>query len=320
MTFTLEIKKEIVLQGFADKAALQECKKQGAADIYAALSAFLRTSAFLGVKDGVPSFFLVSETEFVAEYVMQQFAECFSFDLQITGATMDRLSGRDKLVMQCPAGKGVGVLTTLGLLKRGDREIKEGISSALVKTDENKISYIKGAFLGGGSCILPTRKSAGYHLEFSFSSKKVAQDFCDLLGYFELIAKLVERKESFVVYMKSKELISDFLALIGAQRTLEKFNAFVEKRDASNNDNRAKNCRAGNADKTAIAAVKQVLAIQKLQQDKSFVELPIPLKMLAKTRLQYPTASLKELAEMLGESKSCINHRIRKLMELASEL
>ncbi len=320
MTFTLEIKKEIVSQGFTDKEALQTKKKRGAADIYAALSAFLRTSAFLGVKDGVPSFFLVSETEFVAEYVMQQFAESFSFDLQITGATMDRLSGRDKLVMQCPADKSLAVLKALGLLKRGEIEIKEGISAALVKTNESKIAYIKGAFLGGGSCSLPTGKSAGYHLEFSFNSKKVAKDFCDLLSTFELIAKLVERKEAFVVYMKSKELISDFLALIGANRSLEKFDAFLERRDAANNDNRAKNCMAGNADKTAIAAVKQVIAIQKLQQDKSFVELPTPLKMLAKTRLQYPTASLKELAEMLGESKSCINHRIRKLLELANEL
>ena len=131
---------------------------------------------------------------------------------------------------------------------------------------------------------------------------------------------MIQRQESFVAYVKSKEAISDFLALVGATHSLKKLTAIVEKRDEANNDNRAKNCMSGNADKSAIAAVKQVVAIRKLHDTADFKEMNEDLKALARARLQHPAMSLKELAEYLGVSKSCINHRMRKLMELAEEL
>ena len=122
------------------------------------------------------------------------------------------------------------------------------------------------------------------------------------------------------MYVKSKELISDFLAIIGVENCLKKFSSLVEKRDKANNDNRARNCIAGNADKAAIAAVKQVVAIEKLKNSSGFGELSSELKVLAKARIENPSMSLQELADKLGISKSCLNHRMRKLMELASEL
>jgi DNA-binding protein WhiA len=122
------------------------------------------------------------------------------------------------------------------------------------------------------------------------------------------------------VYIKSKELISDFLSIIGVENCLRKFSSLVEKRDKANNDNRTKNCMAGNADKAAIAAVKQVVAIGKLKNSSGFSELSSELKVLAKARLDNPSMSLQELADKLGVSKSCLNHRMRKLMELAGEL
>ena len=174
--------------------------------------------------------------------------------------------------------------------------------------------------MGGGSCTLPSQNSGGYHLEIVFSEKKTAWDFCALLETFELIAKLVERKETYVVYIKSKEVISDFLSLVGAESALKKFAAFLDRRDESNRDNRARNCISGNADKTAIAAVKQIVAIRKIEEKTGFAELSEDLRALAKARLQYPTMSLKELAETLQTSKSCLNHRMRRLMEISEEL
>ena len=182
------------------------------------------------------------------------------------------------------------------------------------------IAYIKGAFLGGGSCSLPSGNGVGYHLEIIFTDKKTAWDFCAVLAELEVIAKLAVRKETFVVYLKSKELISDFLSVVGAENGLKKFNAFMKKRDEANNDNRAKNCMSGNADKSAIAAVKQVVAIQKLKDKTQFEDLSEDLRALAKARLDNPTLSLRELAERLDASKSCLNHRMRRLMELAEEI
>lgn len=310
MSFTTDIKKELINRSQGDFSALE--KK-------AAFSAFVRTSGALGVKDDSPTFFLVSETEYVAEYFMGVFAEIFASELNVTHAAMDRMSGRDKLVLLCPPTVSASALNALGLLKRNGTDIREGIAASLIKDEKRKIAYIRGAFLGGGSCTLPSG-GAGYHLEIVFAERKTAHDFCVLLDEFSLFAKLLERKETFVVYMKSKEAISDFLAVIGANHSLRKFTAILEKRDEANNDNRARNCMAGNADKTAIAAVKQVVVIQKIQKKTHFRDLSEELIALAKARLQYPYMSLKELAEYLGVSKSCLNHRMRRLTEIAEEL
>ena len=310
MNFTSEIKKELVSRFGGQETT--DGKR-------AALSAFVRTSGTLGIAQNAPTFFLVSETEIVAELFMRLFFESFETELSITHATTDRKSGKGKLVLQCPQTDASGILRDLGLLKRGKNDFRAGIAKSLLKSEVAEMGYIKGAFLGGGSCTLPSG-SAGYHLEIVFSDKQTAIDFCLLLERYELIAKYIERKENFVVYIKSKELISDFLSLVGAESCLKKFNAFVDKRDESNRDNRAKNCFAGNADKTAIAAVKQVVAIGKIEKETGFAQLSEDLIALAKARLKYPHKSLKELSELLGVSKSCLNHRMRRLMEIAEEL
>ena len=311
MSFTTEIKKEIIARCRAEKTNEKTALPS--------LSAFVRTSGEIGVVAGVPSFFLVSETEMVAEYYTWLFSETFQTELSITHATRDKRNGKHKLVLQCPPTHTQAVMDKLRLLKADKKSVREGICKRLTNSYDKTLAYIKGAFLGGGSCILPT-SATSYHLEIVFFDKRTAQDFCDLLVQTELIAKLVERKEKFVAYIKSKETISDFLSLIGAENALRKFQAFLDKRDESNNDNRAKNCMAGNADKSAIAAVKQVVAIRKIDEKTKGKDLSEELLVLAKARMKNPTASLKELAEMLGVSKSCLNHRMRRLMEIAEEL
>ena len=129
----------------------------------------------------------------------------------------------------------------------------------------------------------------------------------------------MERKENFVVYIKSKEAISDFLSVVSAEHALKKFTAFLDRRDESNRSNRAANCYAGNTDKTMQAAVKQVMAIELLKKSKKLDELSDDLKELAHARIKQPSMSLKELAETLKISKSCLNHRMRKLMSVAEK-
>ena len=304
MSFTTDIKKEIIHHGLHT----MEARK-------AALSAFVRTSGFVGEKDGLPSFFIVSETENVAEFFMAAFAETFNAELAVTHATMDRMSGRDKLLLQCPAAYAEDALKQLYLLAEN-----AGIDERLVETEEDKIAYLKGAFLGGGSCTIPNESGkTGYHLEMVFSDGPTARDFADMLDELEIFVRLVERKDTFVVYIKSKEVISDFLSIIGAEHSLRKFSALVEKRDRANQNNRAQNCMAGNADKTAIAAVKQVVAIKKLKESSLFADLSEDLKQVANERVKHATMSLQEFADYLKISKSCLNHRMRKLMELSAK-
>ena len=309
MSFTTDVKKEIISRCEYDE---KQCK--------AALSAFIRTSGNVGLTSGEPNFFIVSETENVAEFFMQIFSETFGCDLSITHVTHDRMSGRGKLLLQCPSANTKAVLSALGFIKRNG-ELREGVLNSLVGEEENKIAYIQGAFLGGGSCTIPNESGkTGYHLEIVFSNKTAAKDFCRILNGFELIAKLTERKETYVVYLKSKEIISDFLSLIGAENALRKFSILVEKRDEANRNNRAQNCMAGNADKAATASAKQVLAIRRLIESKTADEINEELFLTAKARLEYPLKSMQELADYMNVSKSCLNHRMRRLMELASKI
>ncbi len=309
MSFTSDIKKEIINRGLYSEA-------QGKAG----LSAFIHTSGNVGFTNGEPNFFIVSETENVAEFFMQVFSETFGFDLSITSVTRDRMSGRGKLLLQCPESKAKEVLSALGFLKRNG-DFREGISASRIAEETNKIAYIQGAFLGGGSCTLPNEAGkTGYHLEVVFPEKQVARDFCKILQEFELIAKLTQRKETHVVYLKSKEVISDFLSVIGVDNSLRKFSQLVEKRDEANHSNRTQNCMAGNADKAATASANQVLAIRQLIKSNMAEEINEELFLTAKARLEHPSKSMQELADYMKISKSCLNHRMRKLIELSNKI
>ncbi len=314
MNFTSDVKKEIISR------RIKSAKLKNGDDIAkAALSAFVRTSGIIGGDETAPSFFIVSETENVTEFFTSLFYDVFGFELSVTRATMDRMSRRDKLLLQCPKEKAKQTLEALGLYEDG--KFVEGISQKIVENKECRLAYIRGAFLGGGSCLLPANNAkTGYHLEFVFSKKQVAEDFCILLEETDLYAKQVRRKETHVAYIKSKEAISDFFSVIGATNALKKFSSVVERRDEANQTNRKVNCAAGNMDKAMTAAVKQVMAIQKIQERMGLDELGEDLKTLALLRLKNTTMSLQELANQLKISKSCLNHRMRRLMEIAATI
>ena len=216
-------------------------------------------------------------------------------------------------------------LETLGLYKPG-AGFTVGVPQEFTENDAARRAYICGAFLGGGSITLPADgKKTGYHLEIAFPAEEdgesaVAEEFAALAEADDLLLKCVKRGGETVAYMKSKEAISDFLSVLGAENALKKFGAFCEEREKNNNLNRAANCSSFNADKTATAAVKQVLAIEKIVAAGADTTLAAPLKKLIALRLARPELSLQELADELGVSKSCLSHRMRKLTEIAADI
>ena len=122
----------------------------------------------------------------------------------------------------------------------------------------------------------------------------------------QLIGNVVVRGDTSVVYSKSRETICDFLSIVEADNALRSLN----------NENRVLNCMAGNADRAALASLSQFQAFRKLQEAGGFSALTPALRAVAEARLAHPELSLQELAAVLGVSKSCLNHRIRKLMSL----
>ena len=312
--FTEEIKYELTSVQLSN-----ECCKR------AALSAFIRTSGSVVSRNGKFGFEIVTENEGTAEYISDMLESSFGLHLTVSGAKFDVLSGRDKLTFECVGDDAQKLLVSLGIvsINSDGAYLNFGIDEKVIEKDCCKIAYIKGSFLGGGSCTLPDEDAlsrTGYHFEIVFSNKVAASDFCELLCGFEILAKLVSRKDCAVVYVKSKEVISDILNVISAENCLEKLNKIVELKDKTNNENRVNNCSVSNIDKTVTASVKQVRAITVIAETIGLQSLDKLLFDVAEARLADTNASMQELAERLRISKSCINHRMRKIFELSESL
>lgn len=180
-------------------------------------------------------------------------------------------------------------------------------------------AYLRGLFLACGAVINP---ETGYHLEFCLPYYNLSKDVLCLLQECGLGAKYICRKGNHVVYLKESEQIEDCLTLMGAMSScLELMNIKMLK-DIRNQANRIANCENANIDKQVIAASEQRGAIERLMESGKLSEQPEALQQLARLRLEYPTASLRELGELCDPpmSRSGVNHRLQRLLELAEAL
>ena len=295
--FTEEIKNEIISIG--SKGAVSD----------ALLSAFIRTSGSIICKNGVFGFEIITENEKTAEFFSSVLEERYGLPLTVNGAKFDLMSGRDKISFECCNRDSDRLLKKIGVVGEDEEGnyLIFGIESSIVESESTVPD--EGVF-----------SRTGYHFETVFSNKVTAGDFCDLLCDFEVLAKLVSRKDKAVVYVKSQAVISDILAVIGCNSSLEKLNKIVEYKETRNNANRINNCSVSNIDKTVTASVNQVRTIEIIAQTIGLQSLEKPLFDVAECRLADKNASMQELAERLGISKSCLNHRMRKINELAQSL
>ncbi len=200
-----------------------------------------------------------------------------------------------------------------------ENEIKEKMdkSGGIESKDEARIKALaRGAFLGSGSVNNPENK---YHLEVVLSNNKNASSIKKMLEKMQIDFKALERKNGYSLYMKDGEEISKFLAFIGANNSVLKFEEIRVLREMKNNVNRKVNCETANLNKTINAAVKQIEAIKKLKESGKLESLNSNLKEIASLRVENPDATLTELGQMLQNpiGKSGVNHRLNQLMELS---
>ncbi len=181
-----------------------------------------------------------------------------------------------------------------------------------------KKAFLRGLFLRSGSISDPEKI---YHLEIVCETESLANKVKDLIRKFELRAKTVERKGHFVVYLKEGDQIADFLALIQANVSMLNMENVLVVKDVRNTLNRQVNCETANIGKTVNAAHAQILDIEFIEEHLGLDSLPVQLREIAELRLANPEASLIELGEMLipPVGKSGVNHRLRKLHEIAEE-
>ncbi len=199
----------------------------------------------------------------------------------------------------------------------GGGEVALHVNFAAVEEDCCRAAFLRGAFLAGGSVTDPRK---GYHLELSTSHLSVGRETLALMREMELEPKAARRKGSGVIYFKQSDRIEDLLTTIGAPlAAMEIMNAKLEK-DLRGSVNRRVNCDAANLDKAVEAAMTQVEAIRQLKERGEFNALPDKLREAAHLRLEHPEDTLAQLAERCDPpvTKSALNHRLRKLVELSS--
>ena len=178
---------------------------------------------------------------------------------------------------------------------------------------------IREAFIKSGSMNDPNKK---YHLQIMFKSKKKAEEMQILLNNFNIHAKVIKKEKEYMLYLKDGEEISEFLALIGANSSVIKFEEVRVIKETRNDINRLVNCETANLNKTINAAVKQIEDIKLIKKKHKFSSLPENLQEIAELRIANPDVSLVELGKMLSEpiGKSGVNHRLKKLSEIAEDL
>ena len=288
----------------------------------AQISAMMKVSGTIGFNGKGLSFKITTENPTSARLVFTLLKEHFQIHSKLMVKKSNSLKKNNIYMVVIDEEMGVrGLLKDTGIFKEVDGGITLDyrIDEKMVETDDEKRAYIRGAFLGGGSVTNPEKN---YHLEFVTHSEEYAQDLCELINSCGLNSKVIQRKNSFIVYIKEGEQIVDILNIMGAHSCLLELENIRIMKEMRNNVNRLVNCETANLSKTVNAAVRQVESIKFIKSKIGLKRLPQNLREIAELRLEYPDESLKELGEMLDPpvGKSGVNHRLRKIEKIAEEL
>lgn len=290
----------------------------------AELSAIIRMSGVIKV-NGIENISLkiVTENAAIARKIFVLLKKRFNLNTDIMVRKNRHLKKNHSYILEIPPGMGAQeVLTRAKVLAKsrwGNIKINYGVPSSIVKKRCCRRAYLRGAFLGGGSVSDPEK---AYHLEFVAQSEEHAEGLMELINGFGLSSKIVERKGSYVVYVKEGEQVVDILNIIGAYNALLKFENVRIYKQMRNDVNRIVNCETANLTKTINASIKQLDNIQYIRDTVGLDKLPPNLREIAELRLNHREASLKELGQMLNPplGKSGINHRLRKIEDIANRI
>jgi DNA-binding protein WhiA len=229
--------------------------------------------------------------------------------------TAPEKQGRHTFLMDDPE-KIAGIFDALGFDVRS--AVTHHINRGLLEEDCCRVAFLRGAFLAGGSITDPAKR---YHMEFVTGHLSVSREAYTLFLDLGFAPKETTRGGNYLIYFKQSEAIEDLLTLLGASGSaMEVMSTKVEK-DMRNVINRKVNCDSANADKVVAAAQEQIEAIRRIDRELGLENLPEKLQETALLRIANPEASLADLA-MLSDppvSKSCLNHRLKKLLRYCDQ-
>ncbi len=205
-------------------------------------------------------------------------------------------------------------LKDLGIIS--DTGLEQGIKSDLVNKRCCAAAYLRGAFMGRGFVADP---HGDFHFEMTASTPELAQDLASLLQKANINAHVMQRRNDYIVYMKSGSAIADFLALVGAHSSMLKMEEVLVIKSVRNQVNRQTNAEMANSQRTIDANSDQIKAMRSIIDHGRFHDLPPALRQIVQLRLENPQVSLKELGDKSNPplSKSAVYHRIRRIEQIA---
>lgn len=306
MSYTIEIKKEI-----------SEIKGTNS-EMIAELSGFIRNNAYLNNN----TLYLTTENEFTIERLTSFFKKLYEVELNVE--VKDNLNFNKKNLYLLSTNSKVDlILKDIGYYDNNNNYL-ETPPTYIVGANEEIRAYLRGTFLCAGSINNP--KTSRYHMELLISKPNEAVFIQKLLNIFDLNAKILNREKGYMIYIKEAEKISDYIRILGANRAVLFFEDARIYREKKNQTNRLNNCEQANMDKVFLTAEKQLEQIKIIEESDSYELLDDRTKQAFDYRKKYPESSLKELSEIItletGKSitKSGLNHRFRKIKELAKQL
>jgi len=262
---------------------------------------------------------IMTENAAVARKIFSLVKSLFGLQTEVLVQRKTRLRKNNVYLVRIPPQKGMnGILNRLGMVG-GSGWPEDTVREDLVSRECCRRAYLRGVFLGGGSVNSP---EGTYHLEIITENETFARYIGKLMQKFHLAAKVNQRKNWYVVYLKESEQIVGFLNIMGAHSALLNFeNARIYK-DMRNQVNRLVNCETANLNKTVNAAVRQLENIELIRDTIGLEQIPDSLREAAELRVRYPDANLKELGDMMKPrlGKSGVNHRLRKIEEIAERI
>ena len=254
---------------------------------------------------------IITESEALAQRLPSLFKKAFQI-------TFDRLpDGEGKHIFLIRDPEKLAVVQQV--FGGEERALALHINFGVLEENCCRISFLRGAFLAGGSVTDPQK---GYHLELSTSHQSVSREMVALMRELDVEPKDAPRKGNAVIYFKQSDRIEDFLTSIGAPiSAMEVMNAKLEK-DLRGSVNRRVNCDAANLDKAVEAAMVQIEAIRTLEEAGILTTLPEKLQEVATLRREHPADTLIQLAQRCDPpiTKSALNHRLRKLIDMSKNL
>lgn len=309
MSFSTDIKNEIVRNDYSSSEKL------------ALLSALIKINGTLSMGNKSIVVDIRTENAKTAKLIFLILKEKYNIECRLLVSKKNKLNKNNVYIAQI-RNNSLEILEDLEIYKDGSLEALPTMKT--LKKENDKRAYLAGCFLASGSINDPSSKN--YHLEISTSYLRHAEYLQKMISKFGLNPKSIKRRNKFIVYLKKSEEISDFLRIINSQLGVLEFEEERINKDYWNSNNRLNICEISNEVKTLNSAKEQIDAINKIYEQKKEYLLDQKDKQIAQIRLSNPESNLQEIADIYTEkydkpiSKSGVNHRIRKIKQIASEI